>query len=80
MGKHGTPTTEPIATIWSDAWYYLMRVKKFIVALIGAAATAAYTLPSEPPSRYNWQDYIPTVIAFLTALGVLGTKNKEKKQ
>ena len=65
-------------TVWSDVWYLLMRIRKFIVAIVGAAATAAYTLPPDLPSKYNWQEYVPTAIAFLTALGVLGTKNKEK--
>ena len=51
----------------------IARYRKFIVALLGAAAEAAVAIPPDSPA-WRWAQVL---IAVATAAGVYGVRNKQ---
>lgn len=81
MGRHGISDTQPIPVVKVETPIHikLRRYAKWWVAITGAIGTAATTLTmTEGP--LTWEDWINTSIAFLTALGVLGIRNRKKEE
>lgn len=72
MGRHAEPDTQPSER-------KIRKYAKGIVSVAGAVSIAATTLTMQE-GPLTWDDWINTGIAFLTALGVIGVRNKNKEK
>lgn len=84
MGKHSRTDTQPLPvvpiadTTRAEPWHKrLRRYAKWWAAFLGATALTANEI-ANTSGQITLEGWITIAVSYLTALGVLGVKNREK--